>query len=179
MYFIIIGILQNVTPNCLKSRFRDPDFKLLPREHARNMSHAFGFRFAPPKMWPWLRHCMCLNRCPACKKLTFQTGCLVNLSSVWLGNKYECWHKLISIGTIWKSHLNLGNESPNPTVESPHLITHFQFTFYTLLRLAFELEALHAFEVPAFWAFWGSAFEVPAFCVKVTHSAFVPTVSHA
>ena len=57
MYFIIIGILQNVTPNCLKLHFRDPDFKLLPRKHARNMSHAFGFRFAPPKMWLWLRHC--------------------------------------------------------------------------------------------------------------------------
>jgi hypothetical protein len=46
---------------------------------------------------------------------------------------YGLANTLINISTIWKSHLNLGNEFRNPTVKTPHLITHFQFTFYTLL----------------------------------------------
>jgi hypothetical protein len=43
--------------------------------------------------------------------------------------KYRSENRL----TIWKSHLNLGNEFPNPTVKTSHLITHFQFTFYTFI----------------------------------------------
>ena len=55
--------------------------------------------------------------------------CLMTLSSVWLGNKYEIMQTRINISTIWKSHSHLGNEFTNPMVKTPHLITHFQFTF--------------------------------------------------
>jgi hypothetical protein len=43
--------------------------------------------------------------------------CPMDLSSVWLGNKYmQCKVQTqINISTIWKSNLNLGNEFPNPT----------------------------------------------------------------
>jgi hypothetical protein len=41
-------------------------------------------------------------------------------------------HTQIIINTIWKSHLNLGNKFPNPTLKILLLITHFQFTYCTL-----------------------------------------------
>jgi hypothetical protein len=56
---------------------------------------------------------------------------LTKCSMTWsLGQTYMYCAE-INISTIWKSHLNLGNEFLNPTVKTPHLITHLQFTFYT------------------------------------------------
>ena len=78
--------------------------------------------------------------------IVMSDGYPMSLSSVWLGNMYECRHKLISaqFGN-WKSHLNLGNEFPNPTVkigENPALDytfpVHFLYIYTLILHLTYE-----------------------------------------
>ena len=66
-----------------------------------------------------------LTKCP--KTLRSDIWIVVTLSSVWLGNKCECRQKLIlaQFGkVIWILAMNF---------RTPQLITHFQFTSYTLL----------------------------------------------
>jgi amino acid permease len=57
MYFIIIGILQNFTSKLPEIAFQGLQVLKFFRENMPgppSRSHAFGFRFDIPKIWPWL-----------------------------------------------------------------------------------------------------------------------------
>jgi hypothetical protein len=100
-------------------------FVLFDRGLTKNTA---GFLYSPENigqrtvwqniLWVWVGHMYCDVRWMSDD---------IEFSLAW---KYVWMQTQVNISTIWKSPF------PNPTAKSPHLITHFQFTFYTLLRFS-------------------------------------------